>query len=454
MKNLLVTTMEKLEKLSRRLVSMQIVIEEMKNELEEEYGYKSADPVESELTFYPGPPKKIKIVVPLFPPKIQVDANLVSKSYMRYVFDEVQDIWNVCLEYIYLKTGRKVHSFNEKTIDSNINRRMKPLHLLLMYLDTGEFLYQPRRIKEPFLCPEGFRDEYDMFVEECRWRDYANTTFNSNVQKVNCFLKYLDSVQVSSSDEITLDHIGDFIAMYDASAVKYVGTILYVLRNYLSFLYQNGFTCCDFSTLLPKIRVMRNSSIPYAWKKEDAMKLLKAIDREDPKGKRDYAIMLMIVRLGLRISDIRSMKLASLNWNRKTISLSMQKTKQPIELPLLDDIGWAVIDYLRNGRPATACENLFVRHRPPYKAFGETETFHKSLHRYMVKAGLKIPLNSYHGMHSLRSTLARNMLEAQAPLPVISETLGHQNINTTSIYLKIDIDGLRKCALDPEEEDQ
>lgn len=358
---------------------------------------------------------------------------------------------DVCLEYIHLKTGRQLRSFNEKTLDSNINRRMKPLHLLLMYLDTGEFHYQPRKIKEPFLCPEGFHDEYDIFVEECRRRDYANATLNINVQKVQCFLIYLGSVHVSSSDEISLNHIGDFIATYDASAVKYVGTILYVLRNYLSFLYHNGYTCCDFSPLLPKIRVMRNSSIPYAWKKEDVKKLLNAIDREDPKGKRDYAIILMIVRLGLRISDIRSMKLSSLNWNRKTISLSMQKTKQPIELPLLDDIGWAVIDYLRNGRPATACENLFIRHRPPYKAFGETESFHQSLRRYMVKAGLEIPLNSHYGMHSLRSTLARNMLEAQVTLPVISEILGHQNINTTSIYLKIDITGLRICALDPEE---
>jgi site-specific recombinase XerD len=358
---------------------------------------------------------------------------------------------DVCLEYIYLKTGRKLYSFNEKTLDSNINRRMKPLHLLLMYLNTGKFLYQPRKIKEPFVCPEGFLDEYDMFVKECRQRGYANATFNSNVQKMQYFLKYLDSVHISSSDEITLGHIGDFIAMYDGSAVKYVGTILYVLRNYLSFLYQNGFICSDLSSLLPKIRVMRNASIPYAWKKGDVIKLLNVIDREDPKGKRDYAILLMIARLGLRISDIRSMKLSSLNWNRKTISLNMVKTKQPIELPILDDIGWAIIDYLKNGRPTTSCDNLFVRYRPPFKAFGETETFHKSLRRYMVKAGLEIPLNSHHGMHSLRSTLARNMLDAQVPLPIISETLGHQNINTTRYYLKIDIDGLRKCTLDPEE---
>ena len=69
----------------------------------------------------------------------------------------------------------------------------------------------------------------------------------------------------------------------------------------------------------------------------------------------------------------------------------------------------------------------------------------------MIKAGLKIPANFHCGLHSLRNTLARNMLEAKAPLPVISETLGHKSINTTSIYLKIDVEGLKRCALDPEE---
>lgn len=357
----------------------------------------------------------------------------------------------VCLAYIYSKTGIKVPSFDGKTLNPKVNRRMKPLHLLLMYLESGKFQYKPRKINKSFHCPEGFFNEYEQFVEECEYRGYANATINSNVRKVQCLLYYLDSVPVKSSDVITIKHIEGFLRLYKSVSVKYVGTILHILRNYLSFIYQKGFTCQDLSLLLPKVRVVRNSSIPYAWKKEDVLKLLDAIDREDPKGKRDYAILLMTVRLGLRISDIRGLKLTSLNWNNKTITLIMQKTKQSIELPLLDDIGWSVIDYLKNGRPVTASDCLFVRHRPPFTAFGETETFHKSLHRYMVKADLHIPLNEHHGMHSLRSTLARNMLEAQASLPIISETLGHQNINTTSIYLKIDINGLRKCALDPEE---
>lgn len=211
--------------------------------------------------------------------------NVFENYLIKHSIFEVDE--KICLEYIYLKTNIKLHSFNGKILNSKINRRMKHLHLLLMYLDTGEFCYEPRKIKEAFRCAEGFRDEYEMFMDECKRRRYANSTFNSNIQKVQFFLEYLDSIQINSSDEITLNHVSKFLALYDNAAVKYIGTILYVLRNYLTFIYQNGFTCCDFSPLLPKVRVMRNSSIPYVWKKRDILKLLNAIDREDPKGKRD-----------------------------------------------------------------------------------------------------------------------------------------------------------------------
>ena len=199
------------------------------------------------------------------------------------------------------------------------------------------------------------------------------------------------------------------------------------------------------------MRIMRNAFIPHAWKTDDVKKLLASIDRDSAKGKRDFAILLMITHLGLRVSDIRNMKLSSLNWNRKIITLSVQKTRQALELPLLDDIGWAIIDYLKNGRPKTVCDRLFVRHRAPFDSFGENASFYNELHRYMQVAGITPPTCVHCGLHSLRSTLARNMLEAQTPLPVIAEVLGHANINTTSIYLKIDLEGLRKCALDPEE---
>ena len=272
-----------------------------------------------------------------------------------------------------------------------------------------------------------------------------------NIEKVNKFLTFLDTCNVNCLKSINAGHITTFLWRYGNCKPKYISTIIYVLRNYLTFLYSQGFIDKDISKFLPRVKVSRNAFIPYCWKREDVKKLLEAIDRGDKKGKRDYAILLLVVRLGLRVSDIRGLKFHNLNWSRKIISLTMCKTKQPHKLPLLDDIGWAIIDYLKNGRPQTKCDCVFVRHRAPYDSFGENESFYRELHRYMIKAGLEIPLDVHCGLHSLRSTLARNMLEAKAALPVISETLGHSSINTTSIYLKIDLDGLKKCALDPEE---
>lgn len=356
----------------------------------------------------------------------------------------------VGLEYVRKRTGTTMEGFYGRG-DRKTNVYMKPVQNLLVYMKTGSLSYYMRPKLSDFQSPEGFEEEYLLFQDAFEERHYANATIISNNQVLHKFLNFLDEENVLESLGITPSHVTKFLGRYSTARPKYVGTVLYVMRNYLSFLHQQDFTKDDLSRSLPKVRIMRNAFIPYSWNTEDVKKLLGAVDRADPKGKRDYAILLMVVRLGLRVSDIRGLKFPSLNWNRKIITLTMQKTKRPIELPLLDDIGWAVIDYLKNGRPQTPSDRVFVRHRAPFDAFGENESFQRDLHRYMVKARLDIPLDVHCGLHSLRSTLARNMLETNASLPIIAATLGHQNINTTSIYLKIDITGLRRCALDPDE---
>lgn len=358
---------------------------------------------------------------------------------------------NICLEYVYVKTGQRFEHFECVTSNARVDYRMRPLLLLLRYLQDGQFSYDVRKTKPPFVCPACFESEYEAFCEELVYRGYSQATIDTNTQKVQALIAHLISQGVTSSADIGVRHIENYLKTMEDKAVKYVGTFLYVFRKYFSYLYERGYTSHDLAPMLPKVRTPRNASIPYVWSKTDIQKLLGAIDREDPKGKRDYAILLIAIRLGLRIGDIRSLKQSSIDWNRKTINLKMSKTGQPIELPLLKDIGWAIIDYLQNGRPVTNSECLFVRHKAPFNAFGDRNSFNKELHRYILKAGLNIPGDQRHGMHSLRSTLAENMLEIKSPLPIISEALGHQSVNTTSIYLKVDIEGLRKCALDPEE---
>ena len=94
------------------------------------------------------------------------------------------------------------------------------------------------------------------------------------------------------------------------------------------------------------------------------------IDRQSATGKRDYAMILMTARLGLRISDLRQLELGDLDWRAKTITIVQHKTGRPLSLPLLDDVGWAIIDYVRHGRPETACAKVFIKHRHPFGAFG------------------------------------------------------------------------------------
>ena len=354
-----------------------------------------------------------------------------------------------CLDYIHLKTGNHYESFECVTANRKVDYRMRPLLLLLRYLEDGEFHDNIRRIKPSFICPPQFSLEYEAFCEELAYGGYSKATIESNTQKVQLLLKFLTAQGVVALSNVTIQYVENYLKTQEDKAVKYIGTFLYVFRKFFAFLYEHGYIEEDITPKLPKVRTPRNASIPYVWSKSDLQKLLNTIDREDPKGKRDYAILLIAIRLGLRIGDIRSLKKSSLNWTRQTINIKMVKTGQLIELPILKDVGWAIIDYLKNGRPVTNSECLFVRHKAPFNAFASRNAFGKELHRYIVKAGLNIPGGRTHGMHSLRSTLAGNMLDVKTPLPIISEALGHQSVNTTSIYLKIDLEGLRKCAVDP-----
>jgi integrase/recombinase XerD len=303
----------------------------------------------------------------------------------------------ICLEYVYAKTGQRFERFECVTSNARVDYRMRPLLLLLRYLQDGQFHSDVRKTKPPFVCPACFKSEYEAFCEELAYREYSKATIESNTQKVQLLIMFMATHGVTSSSDITIQHIENYLKTLENKAVKYVGIFLYVFRNFFSFLYERGYIVDDLAPKLPKVRTLRNASIPYVWSKEDIKKLLCAIDRDDPKGKRDYAILLLAIRLGLRIGDIRSFKKSSIDWDRKTINLKMAKTGQPIELPLFKDIGWAIIDYLQNGRPVTNSNRLFVRHKAPFNAFGDRNSFNKELHRYILKAGLNMPGGQRHG---------------------------------------------------------
>jgi site-specific recombinase XerD len=196
--------------------------------------------------------------------------------------------------------------------------------------------------------------------------------------------------------------------------------------------------------------VARDARLPSVWSGADVEALLAAVDRASPKGKRDYAILLLACRLGLRVSDVRGLCLEDLHWREARIEMTQTKTGAPLTLPLTEEVGGALIDYLQHGRPVTPHREVFLRLKAPVEPFSGNDNLHHILTFYRQRAGIVLPAQARSGLHSLRHTVATRLLEAGTPLETIAGILGHLSLESTQIYAKVDIEALRRAALDPE----
>lgn len=210
--------------------------------------------------------------------------------------------------------------------------------------------------------------------------------------------------------------------------------------------YDEAIITKDISHDIPSIHYNRYPKIPSAYTKKEVEQILSVIDRSNPKGKRDYVAILLASKLGLRSSDIRTLTFKDILWEDNKIEKYQQKTGNHLSLPLLEDVGMALIDYIKNGRPETDAQTIIVRHVPPYDSVSST-CLYGIVSKYMKEAKIPAPPHKKRGPHALRHSLASSLLEADTPLPVISEILGHVDTDTTTVYLSIDIQRLRQCAL-------
>ena len=202
----------------------------------------------------------------------------------------------------------------------------------------------------------------------------------------------------------------------------------------------------DYSTIIPKDNYKHESHLPSVYSKEEVRDLLNAVDRSSPKGKRDYAILLLATKLGLRSSDIAALKFENILWEKNVIAFNQVKTGKPITLPLLPATGNAIIDYLKYGRPVSDENHCFLQGLSPYKKI-DKDDLGQMVNLYFKRAGISIG-NRKHGPHTLRHSLAGNLLKNKTLLPVITEVLGHSTSEATKTYLRIDVDTLKQCTLE------
>ena len=295
-----------------------------------------------------------------------------------------------------------------------------------------------------------FVDIRSRFQSSCEKKGYSQVTTEHYVKQSSYLMDYLAAQGMNDFTAVTLDTVNAYIRTLAGFSYKTVEQHICSLRAFFRFLYQEGIMPDDLAAKMPMVKARKQTAIPSVWTHEELKQLVGAIDRGSPKGRRDYAIILIACRLGLRCTDIKNLCLENFNWTEKKICFTQSKTGQPMELPLVPDVGWAVIDYLRYGRPKVDSSRIFVRHMAPFLPFAEGDHLDQLIRTYMVKA--HIPMRGKHrGMHSLRHTMASVLLEKDTPLPVISDIIGHLDTNSTAVYLKVDMERLAECPLDFEE---
>lgn len=276
-------------------------------------------------------------------------------------------------------------------------------------------------------------------------------TLERRTRNLMVFLDFLHSKKGRTLEEIRALDLSEFVSCRDHLAPKSVSRIVSDVRSFLRFLTMRGILQRDLSEELPRIRVPRDAAIPSVWEHELLIRLLAAVDRSSAKGKRDYAMLLLACRLGLRAGDIRTLTLDQLHWDDSTIEVRQSKTGVPLILPLTGEVGEALIDYLKSGRPATAHREVFLKVNPPFDPFSADSNLHHIVSYWRRLAGIRFRSAQKRGMHSLRHTLATELLQKGTPFPTIAEILGHASLESTRIYAKADVESLRSVALDPEE---
>lgn len=247
-------------------------------------------------------------------------------------------------------------------------------------------------------------------------------------------------------DNIGLKELSDTVILRFFSSLQNLRERVCVpVRRFLRYLYLGKLIEKDLSVYLFSMKDHRAEKVPSFYTNDEIRKMDEAIERNSPVGKRNYAMFLLASRLGMRSSDIRNLQFRDIDWERNVITFQQIKTAKVIELPLYTNIGESIIDYIHKGRPQSSDKTVFLSATVPYTPITAT-AFSSIISNIIYKAGIETK-GRHHGSHCLRHSLATSLLKQGTSLPVISETLGHSNTESTMIYLNVDVEGLLRCSL-------
>lgn len=219
--------------------------------------------------------------------------------------------------------------------------------------------------------------------------------------------------------------------------------VVTALRSFLRYLFCRGIVAVDLAVCVPTIATWSLSRVPRFLASEQIEKILGSCDRETVIGKRDYALLLLLARLGLRAGEVVALTLDDFDWEAGLVTVR-GKGKRVAQMPLPSEVGTAIANYISTGRPQCSSRRVFIRAKAPLTGFANSIAVCSLVDKALERAGVE---SQYRGSHVFRHSLATRMLQHGASLPEIGDLLRHRRPDTTRIYAKVDLVALRSIAL-------
>lgn len=380
-------------------------------------------------------------------------------DYSERVMTYMESTWNQFLTFcnesgidMYRRehADRFILEYNKRKVPftaATIQRRkanMKILDLLAREVDWIKgSLDLKTELAEDFMA---FMEKQDQFLEKY---SYSENTRITTFKQTYDILSFFEAHGLTKLADINRSHILEYVMSLKGHAKSTLRCELSRIRVILHNAYLLEFIEDDKSELVPNYRLGQPQSRIKIWTSEELNQVLSAVDRSNPKGKRDAAFIILASELGMRSKEICDLKLTDIDWESCAISFTQCKTGQPNVLPLNEKTGNAIIDYL-HVRPETSCEYLFVSMNPPYD---KMKMFNSMFMNYVRRSGVTVPRDSHHGLHSQRATVITRLLEAGVSADDAFSFAGHSDRESLPNYVRMDIEHLRECALSFEDGD-
>jgi site-specific recombinase XerD len=387
---------------------------------------------------------------------------LISLKRSRFTIRQYKNIWKSFKDYT---TTHGIHCYDHSVGDqfiksqlgdynySDLNqiekRLVNTIDALYVFQQEGALHMGPAPLKRKPL--RKFEGEIGMVMQT--FINYkktvfslAKTTLNGHNQFLHEFLMFLTGEGITKMTSINHVSIFSFIKNLPANKLAVNHSKLGVIKAFLRYAFEEQLLSTDFSNTIHRDNYKQQPRVPSVFTVDEIKCLLASIERSSPSGKRDYALILLASKLGMRAGDIAALRFENINWDNLFIHFTQTKTKKEIFLPLLPEVGNAVIDYLKYGRPESNDSHCFLQMIGPYKPICSGDVG-RIVQSQMQRAGINTK-NRKHGPHALRHSFANNLLQNKTLLPVISEALGHTHTESTMYYLRVSKDQLRQCALE------